>query len=360
MGCDTFSGSVLALAVAYPQLAGMPTALPSAFPVPLHLEMWARTRVDGVAQYQRLTADVGRSDTPQNFPGFQVVRAVDPNDQCLIRAMDTDDERCADGGVEPAEACGASMFSRKAQVVTEGTTAELLQLGLVVQARKVTAAETTFNAVDSSITGRAPTALLALVRHRPLDEELADPRTAARMMNESRPADKILPAISASNAEDPAASQQRLRLCQEFRQSSPDYIPESKLNPNLYVGNPRQYTKPLSGTLFGFFSFSTSSTTTPGLPNQSFSGITFSVPINLTDIEELLVTLEPSYLRGSPPSSPTMTRILYQGFRQPDANAGRGVIRLVMRLNVNPMLNPPVFMNVGTAAVLTNLESSLD
>jgi hypothetical protein len=351
---------VLALAIAFPQQAGMPTVLPSTFPVPLHLEMWARSRTDGPTRYQRLTADVGNTDRPQTFPGFQVVRAVDPNDPCLIRGMDTDDERCTDGGSDPPEVCGASLFSRKAQVVTDGTTAELLQLGLVAQARKVTAQETAFNAIDPTVTGRAPTALLALVRHRSLAEELADPRSPARAMNETRAADKILPAITPSNAEDPAASQQRLRLCQEFRASSPSYVPESKLNLNLYIGNPRQYTKPLSGTLFGFFSFSTSSTVTPGLPNQSFSGITFSVPLNLTDIEELLVTLEPSYAHEVPPTAPTMTNILYQGIRQPDVNAGRGVIRLVMRLNVNPPNNSTNFINAGTAAILTNLDSSLD
>ena len=66
------------------------------------------------------------------------------------------------------------------------------------------------------------------------------------------------------------------------------------------------------------------------------------------------MTLEPPYdpTTMAAPSTPAMTRILYQGVRQPEANAGRGVVRLVMRLNVNPMLNPPVYMNAGTAAVL--------
>lgn len=331
----------------------MPTPLPLQAPgpggtvIPLHVEMWARINDGSGATYQRLAADVG-TDAPESFPGFQVVRAVDPNDQCLVRGLDSDDERCT-SGTDPEEVCGASLFSRKAQVVTDGTTADQLQLGLVLQARKVTASETKFNAVDPTITGRAPIALLALVRNNP--DAANDPR-------------RRLPPISTTNAEDRAASVQRLNDCYYYRYLGKGAKPDKGLpNPDFYVGNPRQYTKPISGTLFGFFSFSTAtSAAAPDLPNQNFSGITFSVPTNLANIEELLVTLEPPYDPATmpAPTTPAMTRILYQGVRQPEANAGRGVVRLVMRLNVNPMLNPPVYMNAGTAAVLSNLDASLD
>lgn len=342
------------MSVAYPQVANMPTQLPPPIPFPplapvgLHLEMWAHLSDSPTGQYQRLTADVGDTNrnSPDEFPGFQVVRAIDPNDRCLIRGIDSDDERCgiSNPRVEGDDVCGASLFSRKAQIVTPDTTAELLQTGLVLQARKVTNYEVTFNAVDPTITGRAPTALLALVRANP--QPTTDPRLT-------------LPAITTTTAEEPTASGQRLTACTNYRKDGPGSdSSRGLLNPNFYVGNPRQYTKPLSGTLFGVFTFSTSSNVTPDLPNQNFSGITFSVPINLTNIDDFLVTLEPT--TGSPPSAPSMTRVLYQGIRQPEASAGRGTIRLVMRLNVNPTLNPPSFMTAGTAAILTNLDSSLD
>jgi hypothetical protein len=352
-GCDAFHGSVVAMAVAFPQQANMPTPLPLQVPgpggtiIPLHLEMWARINDGTIPQYQRLAADVG-ADPPESFPGFQVVRAIDPNDQCLVRGLDSDDERCT-SGTDPEDVCGASLFSRKAQVVTEGTTADQLQLGLVLQARKVTASETKFNAVDPNITGRAPIALLALVRNNP--DAANDPR-------------RRLPPISTTTAEEPTASVQRLNECYFYRNLGSGAKPDKGLpNPNFYVGNPRQYTKPISGTLFGVFSFATApSAMVMDLPSQNFSGITFSVPANLTNIEEFLVTLEPPYDPATmpAPSTPAMTRILYHGVRQPDANSGRGVIRLVMRLNVNPMLNPPVYMNAGTAAILSNLDASID
>lgn len=342
------------MAVAFPQQANMPTPLPlqttvGGMTIPLHLEMWARLNDGTSSQYQRIAADVGTA-APESFPGFQVVRAIDPNDQCLVRGLDVDDERCLNGTDGP-EVCGASLFSRKAQVVTESTSADQLQLGLVLQARKVTSAETKFNAVDPNITGRAPIALLALVRNNP--EPAKDPR-------------RWLPPISTTTAEDSAASTKRLDDCFFFRFTPTDAHPDrgfANPNPDFYVGNPRQYTKPISGTLFGVFSFATApSMAVPDLPSQNFSGITFSVPSNLTNIEELLVTLEPPYdpLTMPAPSTPAMTRILYQGVRQPDANGGRGVVRLVMRLNVNPALTPPVYMNAGTAAILSNLDASVD
>jgi len=343
---------VVALAIALPPALPVPPVLPnpSGGTIPAHLQMWARVNDGSGSQYVRLVADVG-TDAPETFPGFQVVQAINPNDTCLIRGIDTDDEACSND-LESKEVCGAQLFSRKAQIVTDGTSADQLQLGLVVQARKVTSPATSFEAVDSNIKGLAPSPLLALVRHNP--DEANDPR-------------RSLPAISTTNAEDPAASRERFEKCTVYRKAGKGAVPDRNVpNLNFYVGNPRQYTKPLSGTLFGFFSFSTSSTVTPGLPNQSFSGITFSVPTKLDTIEELLVTLELPYTQA-PPTTPALTRILFQGVRQPDANSGRGVIRLVVRANANPMLNPPVYVdpmgrptNVGTAAILTNLESSLD
>lgn len=352
-GCDAFSGSVVALAITLPPAVPVPAVLPNpatGMLVPHHLQMWAHFAEDPADKYVRLTAD-SRLDDPVPFPGFQLARAIDPNDQCLIRGLDSDDERCS-SGVDGDDVCGASAFSRKAQIVTDGTTADLLQLALVVQARKVTSGATSFNAVDPNIKGLAPSPLLALVRHNP--DEANDPR-------------RSLPAISTANAEDAQASKARYDACTAYRKNGKGAQPDRSV-PNLdfYVGNPRQYTKPLSGTLFGFFTFTTNAANAPQLPSQSFSGITFSVPIKLATVDRLLVTFEPS-LSDKPPDSPGQSRILFQAIRQPDANAGRGEIRMVVQANANPALNPPVYVdtmgrptNVGTAAILTNLESSLD
>ena len=80
------------------------------------------------------------------------------------------------------------------------------------------------------------------------------------------------------------------------------------------------------------------------IPDSSYAGVYQSV----IDDCRAHGAYDPTTMAA--PSTPAMTRILYQGVRQPEANAGRGVVRLVMRLNVNPMLNPPVYMNAGTAA----------
>jgi hypothetical protein len=348
-GCDgyTFHGSVVAMTLFFP-----PPAAVMAQPIPeaAHLEMWARLQTDsGGSELRRLYANTGSSETPEAFTGFTIVPAVDPNDQCLIRGLDRDDGDCGDPAKAAPELCGAQLFSKKAQIFNpEETTAELAQLGLVIQARKVTAANTQFRAYDPTVTGRAPLPLLALVQYNP--DYRNDPR-------------KRLAPIDVSSAEDAGQSLTRLTFCLDYR----DHFPNPALaNPNFYVGNPRQYTKPLAGTQFGFFTFSTSSATVPDLPNQNFSGISFSVPFALDRIIELIVTLETT----QNPAQPNMARQVYLGTRLPDSVAGRGAIEMQMALNVNPMYDPPVFMPsltvgtnrvlIGTAAILTNLDQRID
>lgn len=315
-----------------------------------HLEMWARLQTDSGVEVRRLYANTGSSETPEKFTGFTIVPAVDPNDPCLIRGLDRDDDLCGDPtrSVPNVGTCGAQMFSQKAQIVPENSTPQLAQLGLVVQARKVTAANTQFRAYDPTVTGRAPLPLLALVQYNP--DWRNDPR-------------KRLAPIDASNAEDDGHSLTRLTFCLDYRDHFSDL---AQVNPNFYVGNPRQYTKPLAGTQFGFFTFSTSSATTPDLPNQNFSGISFSVPFALDTITELLVTVETT----QNPAAPNMAQQLYLGTRVPDSLSGRGVVEMQMQLNGNPTLNPPAFVSsvmvgtsrvlIGTAAILTNLDQRID
>lgn len=346
-GCDgyTYQGSVVAMTLFFPPPAAV---MPQPINEALHLEMWARLQTDSGPEIRRLYANTGSSSTPETFTGFTIVPAVDPNDTCLIRGLDRDDDLCGDPAKAPPEICGAQMFSQKAQIVPENSTPQLAQLGLVLQARKVTSALTPFRAYDPTVTGRAPLPLLALVQYNP--DWRNDPR-------------KRLTPIDATNAQDDTHSLTRLTFCLDYR----DHFSDPGLaNPNFYVGNPRQYTKPLAGTQFGFFTFSTSSATTPDLPNQNFSGISFSVPFAMDSISDLIVTAETT----QNPAAPDMTRQLYVGTRVPDSMTGRGVVEMQMLLNTNPAFNPPAFtpsvmvgtsrVLIGTAAILTNLDQRLD
>lgn len=349
-GCDryTFQGSVVAMTLFFPPPGAV---MPQPIPEAAHLEMWARLQTDTGPEIRRLYANTGSSETPEKFTGFTIVPAVDPNDPCLIRGLDRDDDLCGDPtrSVPNVGACGAQLFSKKAQIFDPDTsTADLAQLGLVVQARKVTAANTQFRAYDPTVTGRAPLPLLALVQYNP--DFRNDPR-------------KRLPPIDATNAQDDTHSLTRLTFCLDYRDHFTD---PAQANPNFYVGNPRQYTKPLAGTQFGFFTFSTSTATTPDLPNQNFSGISFSVPFGLENISDLFVTIETM----QNPAVPNMAQLLYAGTRVPESVSGRGVVELQMALNVNPMFNPPSLMPsvtvgttrvlIGTAAILTNLDQRID
>ncbi len=343
-GCDRYSGTVLALSMVCPQEVCQPA---TPLPPTAHLELWANVNRDGVPLYLRLPAQVGSGD-PAAFSGFSVVPAVDPNDPCLIRGLDRDDQVCANAEAKTPEVCGTQLFSKPAQIVPDGSTADLAQLGLILQARKVTAQTTPFSAVDPSIKGGAPVPLLALVQYNP--DLLNDPRLT-------------LPPTDASNAGDAALAEQRLNRCLSYRDGPPG---QKELgNANFYVGNPRQYTKPLSGTLFGFFFFQTCQSpmlpTCPvasaDIPPQSFSGIRMSIPFALDTIQELLITLE---FAQNPPA-PTMQRRLFRGVPQPASQSGRGVIALVILVNTNPLLDPPDFSTVvGSAGVLTHLDSRLD
>ena len=357
-GCDVFNGSVVVMAVAFPQV-------PVAPPPTVHLEFWAQIENDaGARVYRRLTADVGGSEEERDkFTGFTIVSAINPNDPCLIRGMNRDDEECdrvnADSSAEAKAVCGAHLYGLAAQIVPEdsSTTRELLQMGLVNQSRRVLTAATTFNAlpVMPAITGLAAEPLLALVKYNP---DSAKPSGTNPM-----PSSALQP-ITSATVDDAKESIKRLEVCRAYR-AKHDFESVERDNSTFYVGNPRQFTKPLSGTLYGFFSFSTPSATqmtTPPLPNQSFNGLTFNVPLNLSSVSELLVTFE----SAAAPSSPTMTpeSILYRATRLPDSSAGRGAIRFVVRLGTNigvvPLPAPVANMAVGVASVLTNLDSGLD
>ncbi len=348
-GCDTFNGSVLALSIAYPQIPLMPPMLP---PNNFHLEFWALLNNGGSTMYQRLPAQVDSTDPADwaKFPGFTIVRAIDPNDPCVIRALDHDDNVCADINAATPDVCNTQMFSQPAQgVPPDGSSQQLLQLGLEVQARKVTAPDTHFNAINPADTGQAPSPLLALVQYN--TDWGDDPRLS-------------LPATSTTNAGDLNVAQQRHDKCLTYRDGSPDG--SQMPNPNFYVGNPHQYTKPLAGILFGFFSFQTCSTATPpscpvatpSLPDQDFSGINFSVPFPLDNIQGLLATFE----NQQNPSAPNMAAQLFTSMPpEPSAMAGRGVIEFVIIANTNPNLSPPMFTTaVGTAAIVTDLASGLN
>jgi len=350
---------VLALSVAFPQLPLSPPMLPdpnSAMTPGIHIEMWANVPVDGSDHYIRLPAQVG-SNPPESFTGFSVVRAIDPNDYCLIRALDKDDELCADGDDSTLAQCGTHMFSKPAQIIPDDSTLtpELAQLGLVLQARKVTSPDVHFNAYDSTVVGRAPSPLLALVQFNP--DYSNDPRRTAA-------------AVDANNAGDVNLARMRRDTCVKYRDATPEE-PDGKAG--FYVGNPRQYTKPLSGTLFGFFSFQTCATSTstcpiatPDLPTQNFSGITFSVPMSLDGIQGLVATLEVT----QNPTAPNLGLTVYTSSLktdctggtgpQPAAVSGRGVSRFLMCANTNPMFNPPFLTLVGTTDVITNLDSEIN
>lgn len=347
---------MLALSVAYPQIPLAPPTLPdpnSMLTPGIHIEMWANVPVNGSDHYIRLPAQVG-SNPPESFTGFSVVRAIDPNDYCLIRALDKDDELCANPDTFALDKCGTQMFSKPAQIIPDDSTADLAQMGLVIQARKVTSPDVHFNVYDSTVVGRAPSPLLALVQFNP--DYANDPRR-------TRTAD-------ATSAGDVAQAQTRTDICRNYKGVT-DEDKEGKAG--FYVGNPRQYTKPLSGTLFGFFSFQTCTTATstcpiatPDLPVQNFSGITFSVPMSLDGIQGLVATLETS----QNPAGPNLGLTAFTSSLKPDctggtgpqpaAVSGRGVVRFLMCANTNPMFSPPFLTLVGTTDVITNLDSEIN
>jgi hypothetical protein len=352
--CDTFRGSVVALSVAWPvrTMAGMQVPLtPSQ-----RLEMWARL---GSGELRRIVADVG-ADEESRFTGFSVVYAVDPNDPCLIRGLDRDDELCdrvtdTSSALERAT-CGAHLLGLRAHAdPTDGGSdplmdpaqrdrADLLRQQLVQQVRKIVAFSPTAPLLvpEPQLFGRAPQPLLALVQHNV--QHAGDPRPM------------LAAELNSTTADDPTRSQQRLVQCRRAR----DVGGNNQPNPYFYVGNPRQYTKPLAGFFFGVFSFATAPTMAdPALPTQNLSGISFSVPFSLDSLQEIYVLVEDSG-STSMPTDPTARKLMLMR-RLPDAAAGRGAIKLVVLANTDPNLMLPMFTTtIGTATVLTNLDSRLD
>lgn len=354
LSCDTFRGSVVALSVAWPvrTMTGMQVPLtPSQ-----RLEMWARL---GSGELRRIVADVG-ADDESRFTGFSVVYAVDPNDPCLIRGLDRDDEFC-EGVTDTSSAllraaCGAHLLGLRAHAdpmdgggdpladPAQRDRADLLRQQLVQQVRKIVAnsGAAPILATDPPLTGRAPQPLLALVQHN--------------MQYPSDPRPMLGASLNAMSVDDIGASQARLTLCRRAR----DIGGNNQPNPYFYVGNPRQYTKPLAGFFFGVFSFATAPTMTdPTLPTQNLSGISFSVPFALDSLQEIVVLVEDG---GSTtmPTDPTARKLMLMR-KLPDAAAGRGAIKLVVLGNTDPTLTQPMFTTtIGTATVLTNLDARLD
>lgn len=362
--CDTFKGSVVAMSITWPvsTMTGMQVPLQSS----QRLEMWARLGpAPGQGEFRRLIADVGAQEESL-FTGFSVVYAVDPNDPCLIRGLDRTDEACEqvrdDSSMAAQVTCGAHLFGLRSHVTpvdnplpdplsdpAQRMSADLLRQQLVLQVRKVVTLSTPITATatppDPAVMGRAQQPLLALVQHNLL--YASDPRR------------DLMASLNATTADDPAASLQRLQACRQARDGVQGDSGKPA-NPYFYVGNPRQYTKPLAGFFFGVFSFATApSAMDPTLPTQNLSGISFSVPFSLDQLQEILVLVE-SGAGTTNPADPLARKLMLMR-RLPDAVAGRGAIKLVALANTDPMLLQPMFtVTIGTATVLTNLDSRLD
>lgn len=352
-GCETFSGSVIAMSVAWPftpQLCVAPGLPAGCTPPPVsptlpfaghHVEMYAFRAGD--PNPERILANVGGQQDPSAFSGFQVVPVIDPSEPCALRAMDRDDAGCGQGSLGAA-ICGAQLYTQKAQKKTDDEALSDLTLAerdrLVLQAGKVLSKRTSFPAThadpNQAAKGRAGSTLLVLVQHNP--DNRSEPRFAGGLQ-----------AITPATAEDDTESQKRLDACKNYRDGG---------HPYFYVGNPRQYTKPLSGVLFGTFLFQTGAgTASPDLPTQNFSGITFSVPTNLHDVVEIQIRIEPD-------NKQTPGGVFYpimQGKRLPDSMAGRGAIKFGMYANTNPPGSAASFTTlVGSASVLTQLDERLN
>ena len=361
VSCDTFRGSLVAMTITWPfyppactgantppgcQPVPQPLLLPSASQ---RIEMWGRFPSGEV---RRLVADIGTNEE-SSFTGFSIVPVIDPNDTCLIRGLDYDDEAC--GGNNPTldpSICGAAIFSKQASSGPgiSDNDALLIQQQLVIQGRKITSVTTPFLAVDTMTTGSALGPLLTLVQWNP--SYATDPRRIT------------LPPLNTTNAIDSTASKLRLSQCVAYRDGNG--TDANPAHPYFYVGNPHQVTKPLSGVQFGFLAFSTGpgpGSLTPNLPAQNFNGMSFSLPFAVDDMNEILITLEsapPPSVYGLPSSIP-----LFLARRQPDSTAGRGAIRMVILANTTPPLAPgpipqPTFsIAVGTMSILSGLDSSL-
>ena len=374
VSCDTFRGSLVAMTITwpfYPPACGT-TNPPGCQPVPQPLflpnrsqriEMWGRFPPNEI---RRLVADVGTAPE-STFTGFSIVPVVDPNDPCLMRAMDLDDQECGScrydfekkvvtGCAIDNSICGAPSFSKKSSTGpgVSDNDATLIQQQLVLQGRKITSLTTPFLAVDAMTTGGALAPLLTLVQW---NADANDPHNYPAL------------ALTAANAVDPTLVGQRLSTCLAYRDSRAS--DRSSANPYFYVGNPHQVTKPLSGVQFGFLAFATGpspGSLTPNLPAQNFNGMSFFLPYAVDDITEILITLEST--RSDPPKVPTYglpnSIPLFSAKRMPESLGGRGSIRMVVFANTTPPLAPgpipaPTYsVPVGTMSILSSLDSGLN
>jgi len=293
---------------------------------------------------ERIVANIGAGN-PSDFTGFQVQTVLDPSEPCTIRGLDPDDGGCGRGQLSSG-ICGAQYYTQKAlrsrddEALSDITLAARDQL--LLQAGKVVSKLTPFPATSADpmlvVKGRAATTMLVLVQHNP--DNLNEPRRSGQLQ-----------AISPTTAEDDAESAKRLSSCKAYRDS------DGGGHPFFYVGNPKQYTKPLSGVLFGTLLYQTGAgTTSYDLPTQNFSGITFSVPSNMKDLVEIQIRIEPD-------SDKIPGGIYYpviQGRRLPDSTAGRGAIKFAMFANTNgPGLPASFTALVGSASVVTQLDERL-
>lgn len=383
--CDVFRGSLVVMNVPWPfiylaspvppllSMTGVPPVLQSPLPPQEHLEIWAV--LAGNPQPRRVVADVGAKNSDEDqlsFPGFDVVFGINPNDPCMIRGLDADDAYCEGSGTTDPVKCGSISVTRQSLDPPEGATAqEIDAMHLTAQRRVRQVAWKGMPFYSLPLTpaptfGLASQPLLALVKRD--RDYLRDPRLGT------------LARVTPSNAAEPNASATRLATCRNYRENRTDSNRDGVLDERdetrrstFYVGNPYQYTKPLSGTLYGFFAFQTMNTDQAGAkptdmaPTQIYSGISFTVPFAAEEIERLLVTRETAEF----PTQPSLNRLVIAAQRTPDSVAGRGTIR--MQAQGYPLVScpqppcvayPPAIAGpttfLGTVTVITNLDTRLE
>jgi len=296
---------------------------------------------------ERIIANVGAETDPNKFTGFQVLPVVDPSEPCAIRGLDRDDGGCGNKGQLSPSICGAQIYTQKAQRTTNdeqnSDTTLTARDQLLLQAGKVVSKLTPFPATSADpmlvTKGRAATTMLVLVQHNP--DNANEPRRSGQLQ-----------AITPITAEDDTESGKRFDRCKAYRDSD-----GGSGHPFFYVGNPKQYTKPLSGVLFGTLLYQTGAgTAAPDLPSQNYSGITFAVPSNMKDLVEIQIRIEPD----DPKAAGGIFYPVILGRRLPDSSAGRGAIKFVMLANTNGIGLPANFTAiVGSASVLTQLDERL-
>jgi hypothetical protein len=339
-GClqvDPFAGSWIAMSMTWP-----PTQ-PAPLPAGEHLEIWAQYGEAARPRFERLVTELpvpGRT-----FPGFALRPAISPNDPCLIRGMDRDDEACAGPDADPTT-CGAHLLSADGQARPGDTPQErhLRQLALVEHVRQVVPKTVQLAAFDGTTSGRAPIPLWVLAEHQP----------------EAQPPPLSL---EPGNAGSGPAAAERFRRCRaSLGDPRTPYLEQP--NPAYYLGNPKQLTKPLHGVLYGFFNFCT----TPDwpqdklppttcaiardLPPQNFGSITLATPQSLSGLVGLLITRETAGAPGAPG-----TQVVARGVPVP---GGRGALRFALVITVPGPMGTPQTVTVGTASVLTDLDQEIE